>query len=70
MPRIFDNHRPAVVTDPKDCPVRLTPGGFLRWVLQPSRLATTHYGFTDEELDFIINYDIPYRLGAQSGEED
>ena len=22
-----------------------------------------HYGFTDEELDFIINYDIKYRLG-------
>jgi len=29
-----------------------------------------HYGFTAEELDFIINYDIKYRLGAQSGEED
>jgi hypothetical protein len=23
-----------------------------------------HYGFTGEELDFIINYDIKYRLGA------
>ncbi len=23
----------------------------------------THYGFTDEELDFIINYDIKYRMG-------
>ena len=22
-----------------------------------------HYGFTDEELDFIINYDIEYRMG-------
>jgi hypothetical protein len=22
-----------------------------------------HYGFTDEELDFIINYDIKYRVG-------
>ena len=21
-----------------------------------------HYGFTDEELDFIINYDIKYRM--------
>jgi hypothetical protein len=29
-----------------------------------------YYGFTDEELDFIINYDIKYRLGAQSAEED
>jgi hypothetical protein len=23
-----------------------------------------HYGFTDEELDFIINYDIKYRMGG------
>lgn len=29
-----------------------------------------HYGFTDEELDFIINYDIKYRLGRDAGEED
>lgn len=31
-----------------------------------------HYGFTDEELDFIINYDIKYRMGrgTDSGEED
>ena len=25
-----------------------------------------HYGFTDEELDFIINYDIKYRMGKNS----
>ncbi len=24
-----------------------------------------HYGFTEEELDFIINYDIKYRMGKQ-----
>lgn len=29
-----------------------------------------HYGFTDEELDFIINYDIKYRMGADAGEEE
>ncbi len=31
-----------------------------------------HYGFTEEELDFIINYDIKYRLGLgrASSEED
>jgi len=28
-----------------------------------------HYGFTDEELDFIINYDIKYRMGRESDEE-
>jgi hypothetical protein len=27
-----------------------------------------HYGFTDEELDFIINYDIKYRMGQDSEE--
>ena len=26
-----------------------------------------HYKFTDEELDFIINYDIKYRMGADDG---
>jgi hypothetical protein len=33
----------------------------------------SHYGFTDEELDFIINDDIRYRmwddLGGDEGEE-
>ena len=29
-----------------------------------------HYGFTDEELDFIINYDIKYRLGKELEEEE
>ncbi len=29
-----------------------------------------HYGFTDEELDFIINYDIKYRMGRGNEEDD
>ena len=33
------------------------------------RVLAQHYGFTDEELDFIINYDIKYRMG-QSGDDD
>jgi hypothetical protein len=28
-----------------------------------------HYGLTDEELDFIVNYDIKYRLGADADED-
>ncbi|MBI4469786.1 MAG: SAM-dependent methyltransferase [Acidobacteria bacterium] len=28
------------------------------------RLLARHYGFTEEELDFIINYDIKHRMGA------
>ena len=34
------------------------------------RVLAKHYGFTDEELDFIINYDIKYRMGRDSGEEE
>lgn len=34
------------------------------------RVLARHYGFTDEELDFIINYDIKYRMWRDSGEED
>jgi hypothetical protein len=30
------------------------------------RILARHYGFTDEELDFIINYDIKYRMGAEA----
>lgn len=33
------------------------------------RVLAPHYGFTDEELDFIINYDIKYRMGGAEEEE-
>ena len=29
------------------------------------RVLAKHYGFTEEELDFIINYDIKYRMGRE-----
>ena len=29
-----------------------------------------HYGFTAEELDFIVNYDIKYRLGRDAETEE
>ena len=29
-----------------------------------------HYGFTAAELDFILNYDIKYRLGRDSESEE
>jgi len=34
------------------------------------RVLAQHYGFTDEELDFIINYDIKYRMGKYHSEEE
>ena len=30
------------------------------------RVLARHYGLTDEELDFIVNYDIKYRMGRES----
>lgn len=33
------------------------------------KVLAKHYGFTDEELDFIINYDIKYRMGDELGNE-
>ena len=30
------------------------------------RVLAEHYGFTDEELDFIVNYDIKYRMGRDN----
>jgi hypothetical protein len=33
------------------------------------RALARHYGLTEEELDFIINYDIKYRMGASAEEE-
>jgi hypothetical protein len=29
-------------------------------------LLAEHYGFTREELDFVLNYDIKYRLGVEA----
>ncbi len=34
------------------------------------RVLAKHYGFIEEELDFIINYDIKYRMGKGDGEEE
>jgi hypothetical protein len=39
---------------------------------QIDTLLAQHYGFTPEELDYIINYDIKYRMGGEldAGEEE
>ncbi len=34
------------------------------------KLLAKHYGFTDEELDFIINYDIKYRMGDELNKDE
>ena len=34
------------------------------------KILAKHYGFTEEELDFIINYDIKYRMGDELSTEE
>jgi hypothetical protein len=34
------------------------------------RVLAKYYGFTDEELDFILNYDIKYRMGQEEADEE
>jgi len=34
------------------------------------KVLARHYDFTDEELDFIINYDIKYRMGSELEEDE
>jgi hypothetical protein len=42
----------------------------LFWIVDLDRVLAQHYGFTDEELDFLINYDIKYRMGRDIGAEE
>jgi len=34
------------------------------------RLLACYYGLTEEEADFIINYDIKYRMGSNLDERE
>ena len=34
------------------------------------KVLAMHYGFTEEELDFIINYDIKYRMGDELNDNE
>ena len=56
------------MTYPQDA---LTVQGILpkrskRIIVKIDRVIARPYGFTEEELDFIINYDIKYRMGADT----
>ncbi len=44
---------------------RFTPKLAKSIIDEIDRELAEHYGFTDEELDFIVNYDIKYRMGRE-----
>lgn len=81
MPRIFDNIDRSLlpVLQSKMVTIRYKKYGTLQIqatypryskavIDEIDRVLAQHYGFTDEELEFIINYDIKYRLGAKAEE--
>ena len=47
----------------------LTPAKSKAFIDRIDRVLAHDYGFSDEELDFIINYDIKYRMG-RGGEDE
>ena len=44
---------------------RFSPASAKPIIDEIDKVLAEHYGFTDEELDFIINYDIKYRMGRE-----
>jgi hypothetical protein len=46
----------------------VTPARSKELLDEIDRVLAQHYGFSDEELDFILNYDIKYRMGQDSGD--
>jgi hypothetical protein len=38
---------------------------YYRFIEKIVHVLAKHYGFTEEELDFIINYDIKYRMDGE-----
>ena len=48
---------------------RFSPGSAKDLYDEVDAVLAKHYGFTDEELDFIVNYDIKYRMGDADAEK-
>lgn len=75
MPVIFNNlmddyQKNSFIRVRQDCEFQeFKPSHSKPIIDQIDRVLAQHYGFTDEELDFIINYDIKYRLGRDSGDD-
>jgi hypothetical protein len=51
-------------------PIKIDEGEQKKIINEIDRVLAAHYGFTEEELNFIINYDIKYRMGRGEAEEE
>ena len=60
------SHTRIPAQEPKDRPNRSLVQSIPKSIIDKiDRVLAEHYGFTAEELDFIINYDIKYRMGLE-----
>jgi len=66
-----DYKQKSIIRVRKDCEFQeFRPSKSKSIIDEIDRILAKHYGFTDEELDFIINYDIKYRMGRDNVEGD
>jgi len=76
MPKVFDRlmkdyDRNSFVRERRDCEFQEFRPSVSKPILDEiDHLLARHYGFTEEELDFIINYDLKYRMGRDAEGED
>ena len=76
MPGVFqdlmnDYDRNSFVRERQDCKFQEFRPSLSKPIIDKiDRVLAKHYGFNDEELDFIINYDIKYRMGLAGQESD
>jgi hypothetical protein len=68
MPRIFDNIDQSLLPALRET-LALSEHADKPTIDKIDCTLAKHYGFTDDELDFIINYDIKYCMGTDAGEE-
>lgn len=75
IPKLFDQlmqdyQKNSFVRVRQDCEFQeFRPSASKPIIDKIDRVLAKHYGFTDEELDFIINYDIKYRMGRDANDE-
>jgi hypothetical protein len=66
-----DYKRNSIVRERADCEFQEFRPSLSKPILDEiDAVLAKHYGFTAEELDFIVNYDIKYRLGRDSESEE
>lgn len=47
----------------------VTPARSKELLDEIERALSTHFGFNPEELDYVLNYDIKYRIGQDDGDD-